>query len=305
MADYGHEVLFGYFLDPGAGDPAGTLATARLLDELGYDQIGIQDHPYQVRHFDTMSLIAMILAQTERVRVFPDVANLGLRPPAMLAKMAATLDQLSGGRFELGLGSGGFTRAVQAMGGPNWSPGESVQAVKEAIEIIRTFWSGPRSIRYEGEIFQLRGLQPGPLPAHEMEIWVGATKPRMLRLIGQMADGWVPSLSYVPPAVAAEGNAIIDAAAREAGRDPAEIRRLYNIFSGSFADRPSAGGNDDDREIVGPVEHWIDVLTHLAVDHGFSAFILGGFEDPETLRVYAEEIAPAVRERVTAIRSRT
>lgn len=90
--DYGHDLQFGYFLDPSTGDPARTVELARTLDALGFDLIGIQDHPYQQGHFDTLALIGYILGQTERIRVFPDVANLLLRPPAMLAKQAATLD---------------------------------------------------------------------------------------------------------------------------------------------------------------------------------------------------------------------
>ena len=99
MADYGHDLQFGFFVDPSTGNPDRTVEIARILDDLGYDLIGIQDHPYQQKHFDALSLIAYLLGQTERVRIFPDVANLPLRSPVMLAKEAATLDQLSGGRF--------------------------------------------------------------------------------------------------------------------------------------------------------------------------------------------------------------
>src|SRR3712207_7877613 len=116
MADYGHDLQFGFFLDPATGDPARTVEVARILDDLGYDLIGIQDHPYQQKHFDALALIGYLLGRTERIRIFPDVANLPLRPPAVLAKQAATLDQLSGGRFELGLGAGGFWEAIVAMG---------------------------------------------------------------------------------------------------------------------------------------------------------------------------------------------
>ncbi len=82
--DYGHALEFGYFLSPNAEDPQAVLETARLVDELGYDLIGVQDHPYQSRHLDTMSLLAAILAQTTSVRVFADVGNLPLRPPSVL-----------------------------------------------------------------------------------------------------------------------------------------------------------------------------------------------------------------------------
>src|SRR5712692_7439156 len=146
--DYGQPLEFGYFLVPDAGDPLGVLETARLADGLGYDLLGVQDHPYQPRHLDTQSLLAAILAQTEAVRVFADVGNLPLRPPAVLAKAAATLDLLSGGRFELGVGAGGFWDAIKAYDGPVRTPGESVSALEEAIQVIRLMWSGQHGIRF-------------------------------------------------------------------------------------------------------------------------------------------------------------
>jgi Luciferase-like monooxygenase len=135
--DYGHRLEFGYFLTPDAGNPVGVLETARLLDALGYDLIGVQDHPYQPRHLDTSSLLAAILAQTTSVRVFAAVGNLPLRPPAVLAKAAATLDLLSGGRFELGIGAGGDLEAAQAMGAPAKTPAESLEALEEALALMR------------------------------------------------------------------------------------------------------------------------------------------------------------------------
>jgi Luciferase-like monooxygenase len=89
-ADYGHEIEFGYFLIPEAGNPKGVLETARLADRLGYDLLAVQDHPYQPAHLDTLALLGVILAQTERIRVLQDVGNLPLRPPAVFAKAAAT-----------------------------------------------------------------------------------------------------------------------------------------------------------------------------------------------------------------------
>ena len=301
MADYGHALEFGFFLDPATGDPARTLEIARILDRLGYDLIGIQDHPYQQGHYDALALIGYVLGQTERIRVFPDVANLPLRPPAILAKQAATLDQLSGGRFELGLGAGAFPDGVRAMGGPAREPKEALAALREAALIIRGYWSG-RPLRHDGEIYRAIGARPGPLPAHEIGLWLGVIGPRALRLTGELAEGWVPSMSYVPPAAAARSNAIIDEAARAAGREPSAVRRIYNI-GGDVAPVVEAGSSDDDREIVGPRDHWVDVLTHLAVDHGFSTFVLWGVPTAPRLRMFIEEIAPAVKERVAGIRA--
>jgi alkanesulfonate monooxygenase SsuD/methylene tetrahydromethanopterin reductase-like flavin-dependent oxidoreductase (luciferase family) len=302
MSDYGHDLQFGYFLVPDNDNPGRLLETAQLLDELGYDLIGIQDHPYQPRHFDTLSLIATILAQTERVRVFPDVANLALRPPLMLAKAGATLDVLSHGRFELGLGSGAFWEGVAAMGGPRLSPADAVLSVAEAIPLLRAYWRGERSVRFNGEIYQARGAHPGPLPLHDIRIWLGVSGPRMLKLTGQAADGWIPSMSYISPAKAAQLNAIIDAAAVAAGRPPSAIRRIYNV-PGAFTPAARQPPSDLDQEIVGPVEHWTDALTRLAINQGFSSFLLWTPPDHEALRLFINEVAPAVRERVTTERA--
>src|SRR5918996_1836799 len=95
----------------------------RIADEAGMEYVGIQDHPYQARFFDTFALIATLLAQTGRISFFTDDANLPLRGPAMIAKAGASLDVLSGGRFELGLGAGGYLDQVAPMGGPSWSAG--------------------------------------------------------------------------------------------------------------------------------------------------------------------------------------
>jgi alkanesulfonate monooxygenase SsuD/methylene tetrahydromethanopterin reductase-like flavin-dependent oxidoreductase (luciferase family) len=301
MADYGHDLQFGFFLDPATGDPARTLEIARLLDELGFDLIGIQDHPYQSKHFDALALSAVILGQTSRIRLFPDVANLPLRSPVMLAKQAATLDQLSGGRFELGLGAGAFWDAIRAMGGPVREPREALAALREAIALIRAYWSG-RTLRHDGEFYQAVGARPGPLPAHEIAIWLGVLGPRALHLTGELADGWIPSMSYVPPAQAVRSNAIIDEAARAAGREPAAIRRIYNV-GGDVAPVIESGSSDEDKQIVGPRDHWVSVLTHLAVDHGFSTFVLWGVATAPRLRMFIEEIAPAVKERVAAVRA--
>src|ERR687891_2482144 len=122
MSTVGSGLTFGYFLIPNAADPL--VETAREVERLGLDYVGVQDHPYQRRFVDTFALMSAILARTTRLRVFPDVANLPLRPPAVLAKTAASLDVLSGGRFELGLGAGLF--AIVAYGGPPQSPGAAL-----------------------------------------------------------------------------------------------------------------------------------------------------------------------------------
>ncbi len=150
MPDRGRPVRFGWFLVPEAADPQGLIHGARLAERANFDLIGIQDHPYQRRYLDTFSLLAALATATERVGLFPDVANLPLRHPAMLAKASASLDLLSGGRFELGLGAGAFWDAIEAFGGPRRAPGEALAALAEAIAVIRLVWSGERNLRFAG-----------------------------------------------------------------------------------------------------------------------------------------------------------
>jgi alkanesulfonate monooxygenase SsuD/methylene tetrahydromethanopterin reductase-like flavin-dependent oxidoreductase (luciferase family) len=301
--DHGRPLEFGFFLDPAAKAPGAVVDTAGLLDRLGYDLIGIQDHPYQAAHLDTQSLLGVILAQTSRVRVFADVANLPLRSPAVLAKAAATLDLLSGGRFEMGIGAGGFQQAAHAMGAPAWTAGQSLAALEEAITIMRAMWSGERrGLRFDGQFYNLGGVRPGPEPAHPIPIWIGANKPRALALTGRIGDGWVsPLMMYKPPAEAAEANRAIDRAAIEAGPQPRDIRRIYNI-QGSFTRQPTRAF-DTDGDITGPPDQWSDVLTHFALDVGFDTFILGGDNDERTLTTFITDVAPAVRQRVADARA--
>ncbi|HEY1672584.1 MAG TPA: LLM class flavin-dependent oxidoreductase, partial [Streptosporangiaceae bacterium] len=104
MTDYGHPLLFGSFITPVAADPERTVGLAVLSEQAGLDLVTFQDHPYQPAFLDTWTLLSYVAARTSRVRLAANVTNLPLRPPAVLARSVASLDLLSGGRAELGLG---------------------------------------------------------------------------------------------------------------------------------------------------------------------------------------------------------
>ena len=291
MPDYGHPIKFGYFLIPNADSPL--LSIAQEVERLGLDYIAVQDHPYQRRFVDTWTLLSMIAASTSRVGLFPDVANLPLRPPAVLAKAAASLDLLSGGRFELGLGAGSFWDAIEAYGGPRRTPGAALGALEEAVEVIRKIWSGERNLRFDGKHYQLRGAHSGPVPAHPIGIWLGVTGPRALQLAGRVADGWVPSFRGDLNKIADMSRRLDDAAA-EAGRDSASIRRILNV-NGTITNGASNG------ILQGPVDQWVEELTYLAATYGFDTFIFWA-EGENQLSRFAGEVVPAVREQVAAER---
>jgi alkanesulfonate monooxygenase SsuD/methylene tetrahydromethanopterin reductase-like flavin-dependent oxidoreductase (luciferase family) len=302
VPDYGHDLLFGSFITPAAGDPAEVVALAQESEAAGLDLVTFQDHPYQPAFLDTWTLLSYVAAATTTIQLAPNVLNVPLRPPAVTARATASLDLLSNGRFSLGLGAGGFWDAIEAMGGTRLSGGAAVQALEEAIRIIRALWdTGERGgVRIDGERYRVHGAKRGPAPEHPIPIWLGAYRPRMLRLTGAMADGWLPSAGYLEPGALAAGNDVIDASARESGRDPADIRRLLNVF-GSIT--PSG----DSTSLFGgpfraPVGRWVDELTALAVEDGISAFILGS-DDPRQLTQLAQEVAPAVRAAVEKARA--
>ncbi|GII04432.1 LLM class flavin-dependent oxidoreductase [Planobispora takensis] len=296
--DYGHELTFGSFLTPQNRDPQAPVRLAQASEAAGLDLVTFQDHPYQPGFLDTWTLLSWVAARTERITIAGNVLNLPLRPPAVLARSAASLDLLSGGRFALGIGAGGFWDAIEAMGGTRLTPGESVTALEEALAIIRGIWDadGRGVLRVDGTRYRVSGAKRGPAPAHDIPIWVGAYKPRMQRLLAREADGWLPSLSYLQEGDLRRGNKIIDEAAEEAGRDPAQVRRLLNI--GGAVAETSQGF------LQGPVEQWVEELTALALEDGVGTFILGS-DDPRFVQIFGREIAPAVREAVARERTAT
>jgi alkanesulfonate monooxygenase SsuD/methylene tetrahydromethanopterin reductase-like flavin-dependent oxidoreductase (luciferase family) len=284
---------FGISVTPYAESYRDIVAQVLAAERGGLELVGIQDHPYQRRFLDTFALIGDLLARTTRLRFFPDVASLPMRPPTMLAKAAASLDLMSGGRFELGIGAGAFWDAVAGMGGPRRSLDERVEALEEALRIIRGALDvGPekRVVRGTGPHYPVPGYPPGPPPAHRVAIWVGARQPRTLDLIGRLADGWVPPSGATRltefPAVAAR----IDEAAYAAGRDPAEILRIVNI-GGVITDDTRGTGPLD-----GPVDQWVETLATWSHELGIDAFVFWPQgTGTSVVERFAAEIAPAVR----------
>jgi alkanesulfonate monooxygenase SsuD/methylene tetrahydromethanopterin reductase-like flavin-dependent oxidoreductase (luciferase family) len=287
-----HDLLFGTFVTPTARAPQQAVDLAVVADRAGLDLVTFQDHPYQPAFLDTWTLLSYAAARTTRIHLSGNVLSLPLRPPAVLARASASLDLLSGGRFELGLGAGAFWDGIVAMGGRRLTPGQGVDALRDAIAVIRELWRTDvkGGARAGGDHYRVDGAKRGPSPAHDIAIWVGAYKPRMLALTGAHADGWLPTLDYLAEGAASlpELNRRIDDAAVAAGRQPTDVRRMMNIMNVSFA--PTAQG-----VLNGPPRAWVEQLSGLVLDHGLSAFLIGG-DDASTTERFAAEVAPAVRE---------
>jgi alkanesulfonate monooxygenase SsuD/methylene tetrahydromethanopterin reductase-like flavin-dependent oxidoreductase (luciferase family) len=287
MPDYGRPIEFGTFLTPSALDPERTVALALASEAAGLEYATFQDHPYQPRFLDTWTLMSWVGARTSRIRISANVHNLLLRPPAVLARAAASLDLLTGGRVVLGLGAGGFPQAAEAMGAPSRTPAESGDALVEAIAVIRELLDTDAAggVFLDHEHFPIRGAKRGPAPAQRpIPIWLGVLRPKGLRLVGRAADGWLPSFGRLEHGAESldAGHAVIDAAARAAGREPRDIRRLLN---------------------VGPQDARPDVLADLATRHGVDTFIVTG-DDEALIADLGERIVPETRALVTEARSR-
>jgi alkanesulfonate monooxygenase SsuD/methylene tetrahydromethanopterin reductase-like flavin-dependent oxidoreductase (luciferase family) len=299
MTDYGHDLLFGTFITPLAQPVQHAVELAIVSERAGLDLVTFQDHPYQPRFHDTWTLLSYVASRTRRIHVSGNVLNLPLRQPTVLARSAASLDLLSGGRVELGIGAGGFWDAIEAMGGRRLTAGQSVEALEEAIQIMREIWATdkPGGVRVNGTYYQVEGAKRGPRPAHNIGIWVGAYKPRILNMTGRVADGWLPTLAYLEGGVAdlEAMNTYIDEGAASAGRDPSSIRRLLNI-SGQFARSGRSLLN-------GPPQQWAQDLAEITLTYGITGFLLAA-DDESSIELFASEVAPATRELVAAQRAR-
>ena len=294
-----NEIQFGVFLVPEASDGNELRKKVRVAEAAGFDYVSIQDHPYVPRFLDTFTLIAHLAALTERLRFMPNVANLPLRPAPMLAKASATIDLLSGGRFELGLGGGRAWNEIAGLGGPRWSPAEVVAATAEAIDTIRMIWQSNRILDQPSGHYPLAGAHSGPTPAHQIGIWLGAARPRMLDLLGRKADGWVAPLStgFEENQPAQDR---IDAAATAAGRRPTDIRRVIQLV-GSVSDAPgpatrprSGPGNQPIRTTP---EGWAQIIAEFATEERFDTVnLIPQLETVDQIERFATAVIPRVRE---------
>lgn len=292
------DVQFGLSVHPGTENLQTTLKLARLADEVGLDLLTVMDHPYHRGHLDTWTLLTWLASETNRIRLAPNVANLPLRPPAVLAKMASTLDVLSQGRFELAIGAGGSWDAIAAFGGPRRDSRAAYQAFKEGLMIIREMLGHPgQPVSIQGEHYHVQGAKLGPPPTGRIPIWTGAYGPSMQRLTGRLADGVIVSYSYARPERWQEFNKRLDEGAAQASRSPGEIRRGYNLFGQITAD---ASVNQNGDRLEADAKTWIRKLASWYSIHRVDTFIFWptGPDLEGQVRSYAHEVAPRVRDQI-------
>jgi alkanesulfonate monooxygenase SsuD/methylene tetrahydromethanopterin reductase-like flavin-dependent oxidoreductase (luciferase family) len=215
----------------------------QFIESLGFDSVWVADHfvdPYEPSSpwFEGWTLLAALASQTNRIRVGTLVTSIPLRNPAMLARQALTVDHISNGRLELGLGAGvSWDPAYSMIGIENWASQERVARFREVVEIVDLCLRN-RVATYEGQHYQLRGavMVPPPIQQPRPPITIGAVGSLMLKIVARYADTWnsVPGEWNTPPEDMLKHtrrrNRLLDDYCREIGRDPQSLRRSLLVF---------------------------------------------------------------------------
>lgn len=285
------ELIIGVGVPTSAAPGDDPVGMAQQAERLGFDFVSAADHPCgDDPSYETTVMLTWIAAQTSRIGIASRVLAVPFRRPAMVAKLAASLDLLSGGRFILGLGAGYSDEEMAAVGAPELSAAGKIDSLAEAITVIRGAWtrSGYTQV---GHYHSVLNLEMEPKPGGSVPIWLGTFGPRALAVTGKLADGWIPSLGYRPTEEFPAMRRRIDEAARAAGRRPEDIRGILNL---SIRIDPDAEPRPD--MVTGSATQVLAQLRDLLA-YGFTGFnfLIGDPDRTGHMRRIAEEIIQALR----------
>jgi F420-dependent oxidoreductase-like protein len=297
---------------------------AETVETLGFESLWRSDHLFSLFDvptrpgLDTWASLAALAMMTRRIRFGPLVCPITFHHPSLLARQAAAVDQLSGGRLELGVGAGWHDREHQAFGIPYPRVGERIRRLDEGVEVMRALWQeGPA--HFTGRYYRLEGAVgwPKPLQRPRMPLIIGGKGPRLLAVAAKHADEWNCGGSRPPADVRAKTDTLL-AACEKIGRDPRTIRRSWmGAFligeNGSTLERrarkiqeyvPPRAATPTARLpnvlraegwLVGSPEEIVGQMRNLARE-GIERFMLQFFdqEDLDALHVLAQEVVPRV-----------
>ncbi|MFF6791177.1 LLM class flavin-dependent oxidoreductase [Streptomyces filamentosus] len=284
-------------------------------EDLGYDWVSLFDHQRPPLGgpdgpcFDGPTLLAALAARTRRIRCGMLVSAVTWRHPALAASIAATLDHVSGGRLEFGVGAGGADLAYEQYGLPFPRTGDRLDMLDEACEIMRGLWTRER-VDHKGRHYQLVGacLEPKPVQERLPLVIGGGGEKRTLRTVARHADVWNTLVTDVE--TYRRKKTVLETYCREIGRDPGEIRMSMTFRVVLGADEARAeerkrerlallpAGSPDVGEYLtfGTAERCVEALLPY-VRLGVRDFLLGLRPpvDRETMRIFAEQVAPELR----------
>jgi len=291
----------------------------RKLDESGFDWISAWDHFYEAPpaggtqpHFEALATLGALAAETRRARLGCLVFYVGYRNPALLAKAATTLDHISGGRFELGIGAGWHVWEATAYGYDFPDIPIRLDMLDEAATIIRGLLTQPRTT-FHGKHYRVDNASclPAPLQAR-LPIWIGGVgEKRTLRLAARHGDGW--NAAYIPPATFKRLSGVLDRWCEKEQRDPSHVRRGINLTFNLATDAKGVAREADRlKQDWGAAAERIAGGSLLGVPKDAVARVLEYVEagateinialrapwNAEALDAYIEEVMPAVRRAV-------
>jgi len=285
------DLIFGVGVPTSAALGDDPLDLAQEAERLGFDFVSAADHPCGPSpSYEVTAMLTWIAARTSQIKVASRVLGVPFRRPAMVAKLAVSLDLLSGGRFILGLGAGYSDQEIAAAGGPALSPAEKIDGLAEAIQVIRGAWARSGYTQH-GRHHSVCDLTMEPKPTHPIPVWLGTFGPRALAVTGALADGWIPSLGYKPIDEFPAMRRRIDAAAEASGRRPDEIRSILNLSI-----RIGHDAQPQQDAVTGSAEQAVSQLRHL-LGLGFTGFnfLVRGPDQIPAMQRIAGEVLPALR----------
>jgi alkanesulfonate monooxygenase SsuD/methylene tetrahydromethanopterin reductase-like flavin-dependent oxidoreductase (luciferase family) len=292
-------VLFGLGLETGLADIPQLLPQATACDAAGLDVVSVSDHPNYADRVDAYAALGMILGATQRISGVVNLTNIGIRSAPLLARTVAGLSALSDRRIILGIGAGTLWDELARLGITPRSPAEAVQAMEEAITVVRALTGGGGPVDFTGRFYHLRAAAPSPEPTPP--IWTGSQGPRSLAATGRLADGWVPAhAADWRSSRVATSRPLIDEAAVAAGRDPSDIVTVYNLGGQITNHHMPTPRDEDGRWIGGSADQWIDELASAVIDYGAAGiFYLPNGQPESAIHRWLHEIVPEVRRAIT------
>ena len=284
-----------------------------MAEDLGFDWVSIWDHFLEVPYrdgrtpvYESVSTMAALAAKTSKVRVGCLVFCAGYRPPTVLAKMAATIDHVSGGRVTLGLGAGWNAEEYAAYGFHFPEAGVRLDILEESVQIVRAMFTQDQTT-FLGKHFQVEAARCEPKPVQaRLPLWIGGMgERRTLPMAARLADGW--NASFISAAAFRRKNRIVDLACEAARRDPSEVERSINVGFYMAADRQGsqrarqayrdlidAAPYLEGGAIVGSPSEAVDQVAEFA-EAGADTLTLGirAPFDWDAVQAFAEEVKPA------------
>jgi F420-dependent oxidoreductase-like protein len=305
-------------------DMATMRATWRRLDRAGVDWISVWDHLYEappaggtLAHYEALATLGALCVETTQARLGCLVFYIGYRNPGLLAKAAVTLDHLSGGRFELGLGAGWHEQEAAAFGYDFPPLRTRFEMLEEGIQLIRSLLTQERTT-FDGTYYRAQDASclPAPVNGRRLPIWIGGVGPRRTpALAAKYADGW--NAAYIGPEDYGRLNATIDGACEAIGRDPATLDRTVNLMFMLSADTASAAAAErrfDEQwgdmaarvrngALMGTPDRAAEIIAKYveAGARGVNIALRAPW-DEDALSTYLDDVIPALRKEFTAIR---